>query len=422
MAARFTPDRKTLSGLDGNGRVDIVMGAGSQLAASEGRKELTCDRFWSELGPGGKISALNTVGETALAHAVLDGPPKRDVVARTFRAALANQVVTELKADGEIVMKELGPQPRETTTDHLVVYFDPATHKATNAAMEGNVHYRDPKNDARTVRATYDIVNDLVTLTATPGFNPTVVSDGNVLKATQIELSPRAQNARAQGDVIAQLVSKGGGPTADATNLFPAGKPVFVNSDQLVMRQAQKLAVFSGNVRAWQETNTLFAAEMQVQGQGDQVTARGAVRTILYNTTSSGEARKTPMLSHSDTLVAHKNERRIELQGNVKIDDETRHMTGEKATFFFDAAKKLEHIEAEQKIVLTDTSTGRKATGDKATYYVSSRLVYVNGNPATATAPNGTLQAQNIKLDLARNKVDVVSPTSPTQGTYKPQP
>ena len=423
MAARFTPDRKTLSGLDGNGHAVIVMGVASQIAGNaSGRKELTCDRFWSELGPTGQINALNTAGDTALAHAVIEGPPKRDIVARTFRAALTNKVVSDLKADGQIVMKELGPVPRDVTTDHLVVYFDAATHKATNAAMEGNVHYRDPRNDAKTVRATYDIVNDLVILTATPGFNPTVVSDGNILKATQIELSPRAQSARAQGDVIAQLVSKGGGPTADATNLFPAGKPVFVNSDQLVIRQAAKVAVFSGNVRAWQETNTMFAAEMQVQGQGDQVTARGGVRTILYNTSSSGEARKTPMLTHSDTLVAHKNERRIELTGNVKIDDETRHMTGEKATFFLDASKRIEHIEAEQKVVLIDTATSRKATGDKATYFVNRRMVYVTGNPATATAPNGTLTAQQISIDLVRNKVEVVSPTSPTQGTYKPQP
>jgi lipopolysaccharide export system protein LptA len=421
IAARLTPDRKTLSALDGNGHVDIVM-VTSAAANAPGRKEMTCDRFWSEMGPNGQISAINTVGETALAHAVIEGPPNRDIVARTFRAAIVNQVVKELKADGEIVMKELGPAPREATTDHLIVYFDPATHKATNAAMEGNCHYHDPRNDAKSVRVTYDIVNDVVILTATPGFNPTVTTDGNILKATQIELSPRAQSARAQGDVIAQLVSKGSGPTADATNLFPAGKPVFVNSDQLVVRQAQKLAVFTGNVRAWQETNTMFAAEMQVTGQGDQVTARGDVRTILYNTSSSGEARKTPMLSRSDTLIAHKNDRRIDLQGNVKIDDETRHMTGEKAAFFFDAAKKIDHIEAEQKIVLTDTSTGRKATGDKATYLVVSRLVYVSGNPATATAPNGMLQAQNIKIDLLHNKVDVVSTTAPTQGTYKPQP
>ena len=121
-------------------------------------------------------------------------------------------------------------------------------------------------------------------------------------------------------------------------------------------------------------------------------------------------------------LVAHKNERRIELTGNVKIDDETRHMTGEKATFFLDASKRIEHIEAEQKVVLIDTATSRKATGDKATYFVNRRMVYVFGNPATATAPNGTLTAQQIAIDLVRNKVEVVSPTSPTQGTYKPQP
>ncbi|HEV2722065.1 MAG TPA: LptA/OstA family protein, partial [Thermoanaerobaculia bacterium] len=326
LAAKLTPDRKTLSQLDGNGHVVIVM-----TENTPGRKEMTCDRFWSELGPTGQISAINAAGDTALAHAIIDGPPKRDVVARSFRAALANQVVTELKAESDIDMKEFGPEPREATTDHMVIYFDPSTHKATNAAMEGNVHYHDPRNDAKTVRATYDILNDKVVLTAAPGFNPTVVSDGNILKATTIELSPKAQTAHAQGDVIAQLVSKSNGPTADATNLFPAGKPVFVNSDQLVMRQTPKVAVFTGNVRAWQETNTIFAAEMQVQGQGDQVTARGNVRTILYNMSSGGEARKTPMLSRSDTLIAHKNERRAELIGNVKVDDETRHMTGEKA-------------------------------------------------------------------------------------------
>ena len=128
------------------------------------------------------------------------------------------------------------------------------------------------------------------------------------------------------------------------------------------------------------------------------------------------------MISHSDTLVAHKNERRVELLGNVKIDDETRHMSGEKATFFFDGNKKLEHVEAEQKVVLTDTATSRKLTGDKATYYVARRMVFVDGNLATANAPNGSLTAQHIAYDLARNKVEVVSPTSPTQGTYKPQP
>ncbi|HEX9500490.1 MAG TPA: LptA/OstA family protein, partial [Thermoanaerobaculia bacterium] len=186
------------------------------------------------------------------------------------------------------------------------------------------------------------------------------------------------------------------------------------------MRQATKLGIFSGHVRAWQDTNTLFADEMQVQGMGDQIIARGNVRTSLYNT-SGTDQRKTPMLTRSDHLAAHKVERKIELLGNVKIDDEQRHLTAEKATFFFDASRKMERIEAENKILLIEQPVGRKGTGDKATYFVSRRVIYLNGSPATVTSPNGSVSGDQIAIDLARNKVEIMSPTSATKGTYKPQ-
>ena len=177
---------------------------------------------------------------------------------------------------------------------------------------------------------------------------------------------------------------------------------------------------FTGHVRAWQDNNTLFADEMQVQGMGDQITARGNVRTSLYNTGGT-EQRRTPMLTRSDHFAAHKVERRIDLLGNVKIDDDQRHMTGEKASFFFDAAHKLERIEAENKIVLVEQPVGRKGTGDKATYFVTRRVIYMNGTPATVSTPNGSVSGDQIAIDLTRNKVEIMSPTSATRGTYKPQ-
>ena len=152
------------------------------------------------------------------------------------------------------------------------------------------------------------------------------------------------------------------------------------------MRQANKTAMFSGNVRAWQETNTLFSQELQVQGAGDQVTARGNVRTLLYNTSANAtaEQRKVPMQSKSDVLIAHKGDRRIDLNGNVQIDDgEQRHMTSEHASFFFDANKKMDHIEATDKVVLVEKATGRRGTGDRVTYNVGRRMIYLTGAPAT---------------------------------------
>jgi lipopolysaccharide transport protein LptA len=418
---RLTQDRKTLVGLEGQGHIFISMS--SAAAPGEnlgGKKDITCDHFYTELAADGQISAIDAVGEAALAHAVLDGPPRRDIVAKTFRIALASRVVSEIKAEWQVVMKELGPIPRQILADHVTVGFDGSTHKATAAFLEGNVKYADPRNQAVAIRANYDIVGDLVVLTAQPGFDPTVTTDGNVLKAKQIEFSPRAGTARATGSVIAQLVSKQGAASADSTNIFPAGKPVFVNSDLLVMRQANKVAVFTGNVRAWQETNILLAHELQVQGAGDMITARGGVRTILYNT---GDAqRKTPMQSRSDQLLARKNDRRVDLLGNVQIDDEQRTMTSDHAVFLFDAARKLDRVEADKNVVLMERVTQRKGTGDRAVYQVAQRMIYVMGKPATLAAPTGNLAGQQITFDLKRNKVEVMGPTSPTQGTYKTQP
>jgi lipopolysaccharide export system protein LptA len=129
------------------------------------------------------------------------------------------------------------------------------------------------------------------------------------------------------------------------------------------------------------------------------------------------------MQSKSDVLTSRKADRRIDLNGNVEIDDgEQRHFSSEHASFFFDANKKMDHIDAQEKVVLVEKATARRATGDRATYNVNRRMVYLTGAPATVTAPNGNANGEMIAIDLVRNKVDVVSPKTPMQGTYKPQP
>jgi lipopolysaccharide transport protein LptA len=422
MIGRFTQDRKNLVGLEGRGNVNIVTAAntapGDDLG---GRKQITCDVFNTELGPDGQINAINAIAaESQFAHAMLSGPPRRDITARTFRIALANKAVSEIKADWAVVMKEIGPETRQINSEHVTVWFDPATKRARNAYLEGAFKYADPKTTASAFRANYDIVGDRIVLTTDPGWQATVTSDGQVLKAKQIEFAPRAQTARATGAVIAQLVGKGkgGGATADGTNLFPSQKPVFVNADELTMRQQQKIAQFSGNVRAWQENNTILSNELLVQGSGDQITARGNVRTVLYNTDSEA-GRKTPMQSTSEQLVARRNDRRVELIGNVSITDETRNLKSEKATLFLDANRKVERMEAETAVNIVESATGRKGTGDKAVYHVDKKMVYVFGNPATISDPKGNVSGQQIVFDVAKDRVQVLSSDGKTKGTYK---
>lgn len=422
MLGKFTQDRKRIVGLEGSGHALIVIGAnpapGEDLG---GRKTIACEGFNTEVGPNGEITAFNATSGAAPVHAVLDGPPRRDIVARSFRVAIANRVVTEIRADFEVVMKELGAAPRQVNTDHATLWFDPATRQARSAFLDGAFRYTDPKNSASAFRANYDIVGDRIVLTTDLGWQATVVSDGQILKAKTIEFSPRAQTAHAMGSVIAQLSSKGkaGGAaaSADATSLFPAGKPVFVNADDLVLRQTNKVAVFTGNVKAWQDNNTLLAAELQMQGNGEIVTARGNVRTILYNT--STEARKTPVKSVSEQLVARKLDRRIDLLGKVSIVDETRNLRAEKAAFFLDERNKIQRIEADQNVTVVEAANGRKGAGDRAIYQVDKKMIYVFGAPATITDATGSVTGQQIVFDLGKNRVQVVSPDSQTKGTYK---
>jgi len=416
VVAHFTSDRKNLNGVEGTGHVTITT---FDNTAGAGRKEITCDRFYSEM-TAGAMSAINAVGDSAPVHAVIDGPPKRDLVAKLVRVGLKDKQVSDIHATSDVVMKEISPIQRELKTSDLTVAFDPHQHRAISAVADGNFQYKDPRNSASAVKANYDIVNDLVVLSAVPGFDPIVMTDGQQLKAKVIEFSPKAGTAKATGGVIAQVVSKQNGVGADSTSIFPANKPVFVNSDSVTMRQSNRIATFTGHVRAWQDTNTMLADEMQVQGMGDQITARGNVRTILYNTTPS-EQRKTPMQSRSDTLAAHKLERRIDLTGNVKIDDEQRHLTSEKAAFYFDANRKMERMEAQEKVNFNEDSTGRKGNADKADYFVAKRLVFLYGSPATIIDPSkGSNSGEQIAIDLARNKVEIMGQGG-TKGTYKPQ-
>lgn len=420
MLGRFTQDRRQIIGLEGNGNVVIVMAANTAPGEDlGGRKTITCDHYHTEVGPDGRINAIiATANGPAPVHAVLDGPPKRDIVARLVRIGLTNRMVTEMKAEWQVVMKELGAEARQIQAEHVTVWFDEGTRRARAAYLEGAFRYSDPKNTASAFRANYDIVGDKIVLTTDPGWQATVVSDGNTLKAKQIEFSPRAQTARATGAVIAELVPRGGGPTADATSLFPTGnKPVFVNSDELLMRNSDKVAVFTGRVKAWQDNNTLLASELQMQGNGESVTARGGVRTVLYNTGT--EARKAPVQTTSDQLVARKADRRIDLLGKVTIVDETRTLKSEKAAFFFDDKNKIQRIESEQGVNVVDNATRRKGTGDKAVYHVDRKMIFVNGTPATMSDPSGSLSGQQISFDLAKNRVQVVSPQGETKGTYK---
>jgi len=154
-----------------------------------------------------------------------------------------------------------------------------------------------------------------------------------------------------------------------------------------------------------------------MQGSGDSVTARGNVRTTLYNTAAEGS--KSPIKSFSDQLIARRNDKRVELLGKVTMIDEARTLKSEKAIIFLDDNRKIQKMEAETNVSVVDGTTGRKGNGNKVVYQVDKKMIYMFGKPATISDLKGGFSGEQIVFDLTRDRVNVLSPDTQTKGTYK---
>lgn len=421
ILATIDRDKRVLRGLEGAGNISLRMVGGSPLGSGggslgPGEKQLTAERFTADISPEGKIQAINAVGEQVPAHVLLQGPPRRDITSKVFRVMMQGTVVSELRCEDSVVMQELGPSPRVIQANRVIVRMDPRTRQASSALIEGNMRYKDPKNEAVAERANYDITGDRLVMSALAGSAPSITADGQNLKANLIEISPKEGLLRGSGSVVTKLANKKGAVTASDTGIFPqSASPVYVNSDSVLLRNPTRMAIFSGNVRAWQDDNTLFASELHVTGAGDSIEAKTNVRAVLYNTKGG---RTKPMIARSDTLTARKLERRIDMDGNVKIEDETRVLTSDKASFYFDATRKLERIEAQSNLTMVDSASGRRVSGTKAVYQLAEKMVYLNGTPAEVVETRGTIKATQIVVDIARDKVNTIGPA---ETTYNPQ-
>ncbi len=422
IGARFDMQQKWLTSLEGWGNVVIRFSkAGSGASSLSGGEDGTVRsrRFYCEIGEG-KVNAVVVSGEGVPMTAFFSGPPRRDMIAKAIRIAITDQKPTEIRADGEVRITEREPEVRTILAEHATVYFDTLTAKPSSALLYGDFSYRDPRNQGTAEQATYDMVQRRLVLAELAGSQPKITSDGQSLTGNVLELSVADGTLRARGNVIGQLNPKQKGATASETTMFPgASGPVFVNSENGLFRQSDKSAFFSGNVKAWQQNNTVVSQELQVIGAGDSLYARGGVRAVLYN--EKGDTPDVPVIAKANTMVAKKNDRRLELDGAVQIDDGPRQITASKSTFFFDRARKLERIEAVENIVVNERTTSRKGTGTKATYKLAEKTVQLDGDPAVLTDPRGTVKGKKILIDIARNKVNVLGDGTKSEGTYTPQ-
>lgn len=422
IAATTRKDDRTLSSLSGDGNIVIRLAGSSAFAAQagdeligRGETRITADRFVGDIPAGGVIRGLIFFGELMPVHAIVDGTPRRELTASQVRVEITEaRTIAALHAEGKASMSEGGDQPRAVEAEKIDVFFDPVTKKPSNAVLEKAVRFRDPKSEGRSDAATYDMVGDRVVMTTVGGANPTLSSEGTLLKASMIEIFPKAGILKGTGTVVARYAAKQNSPS-DSVLFSGKGQPVYINSSTVTVTRNTRQAVFSGGVKAWQDLNTVFSDELHILENGEEMSARGGVRAVLRQGLDESGAPRL-VNAQSETLSAKKTARQVQLEGNVQIEEPGRVLRSDKTVFHFDKSQQLERIESEGNVSVTESATGRSAKGTHATYRVIQRTLRILGSPAVLTDASGEVKGTEIRFDTASQKVEVIG----GEATYNP--
>lgn len=425
MMMQVDQNREKLIALEGSGNVTLAVAPGSALAprggeGMNGAKRITSDRFVGQFDGDGEITAIQLYSDSGLVMAELLGPVRRTIKSSSAKLNLSGGEAESVELFGTVTLEEESELRRTMGAERLVMTFDQQTGDATSAVFDGNILYRDIDNEARAERMFYDVAGDIVRLSAVPGSAPTISAGPQRISADEIIVEPGGRALRASGRVITRIINAAGSDTIGESALFPDDRgAIFVNSDALAIRELEGFAAFSGNVRAWQGENTLFANELQITSNGEIIHAKGRVRTILHNT---GQAADQPVKSRSERMEARRADNRIELFDDVVVENAGRSLMADRALFIFGSNQELERVEAIGHLKLTEPANGRSGSGEKATFEVASETILIEGSPAEMREPRGTIRGTQIVLDMKRNRVDVLRGDSPTEATYNAEP
>lgn len=405
---------RTLSALSGEGNIVIRLAGAGGLASQigdevigKGETRVTADRFVGDIQSGGQLRGLIFFGEQMPVHAIVDGAPRRELAASQVRVEVTEtRAISALRAEGAAKMSEGGVAPRAVEAEKIDVFFDPRTNRASNAVLENAVRFRDAKTEGRADAATYDINGDRVVMSTVGSTTPTLTSEGTFLKASMIEIQPQGGLLKGTGSVVVRYDSRSDSPS-DSVLFGSKGQPVYVNAAAVHLTRQNGQATFTGGVKAWQDLNTLFSSELQIVQNGEEMTARGGVRAILRQGVDEAGAPRL-VNANSDTLTAKKIARQVEFDGNVRIEEPGRTLKSDRTTMFFDKNQKLERIESNGNVSVTETATGRSAKGSQATYRVMQRTLRILGSPAVLTDTSGEVKGREIRFDTASQKVEVI--------------
>jgi lipopolysaccharide export system protein LptA len=344
-----------------------------------------------------------------------DSPAKR-IVSRTLRAVGApEQGLQNAVFEGPVQYFETraagGKLPavdRRATSLRLIVDTKPGLGAIEKADFRGNAKFIDGETTADAPRALYNLANDQLDLSPSPGDpgqGPILVNKQFTVVARNIHLAPSTQKLTADTDVrsIIKPQSKSGTPGAAGTSgtngqSSPTKVPVMLKQDRPVNVTSNRLAydgkseaTYTGDALLWQDQSRIAADTITLDNTTGNLTAKTGVRTtmIVQATDSKTKQKKSSESKVTADALVYEDAKRLAIYtvaGNTpaRLTSPEGNVTGDRLELYLkESGNELERLVAEGKIV-TSKVDNMYATGKHLVYTATNETYVMSGEPVDA--------------------------------------
>ena len=126
--------------------------------------------------------------------------------------------------------------------------------------------------------------------------------------------------------------------------------------------------------------------------------------------TAEAEEETDAMNITAERMEMQMEKHRIELSGNVLIEDSTMKLTAQKMTVFLDNDNKMEHIEAEGGVTVRKLDSSESAVGDRGTYDAQTDVIVLTGN-CTILQGKNAMKGDKVIYDRKNQNISLLGAT-----------
>ena len=190
--------------------------------------------------------------------------------------------------------------------------------------------------------------------------------------------------------------------TGHSTPFQNSKAPVFITADRADGRNAEGIAIYTGNARGWQDDNFVKADRIELYQKEKRMVAVNNVESALYTTKREGPGAKKetiPGMATAKRMVYSDETRLVQYEGDVKARQGSDRLEAQKVDVFLrKESNEVERMIAEGSVILVQP--GKRGTGDRLVYTSDDEIAVLTGKVARVeSAEHGTTMGTELTLN-----------------------